>query len=119
MSGSAPSKKSSEWAISKQLATPSDFMAVQGICAWPKTTKTNKRGRGRGSGSGGGGGGGGGGIQGEIGAGRLELISQTQVKQVWQTLQRQTRLLPDLTTVEYNMKLVHRADFGGSATASP
>jgi putative AlgH/UPF0301 family transcriptional regulator len=95
-----------QWAISKQLATPSDFMAIQGICAWPKTkTKSNTSNNRGGSTSGG--------IQAEIDAGRLELIPQTQVKQVWQTLQRQTRLLTDFS-VEYNMKLAHRAwTFGG------
>jgi len=73
-----------KFAIAQQLAVPSDFMAIRGLCLWPE-----------------------GGIHAEIDSGIYELVPQTLVGQVWKTLLRQFRLT--LSTMDENIDLADAA----------
>jgi putative AlgH/UPF0301 family transcriptional regulator len=71
-------------AVTKGLATPEEFIVVTGVSAWSKVDD---------------------GIQGEISAGRFEVISNSKLRAVWESLSKQevlnqTNLLRNLDAAE-------------------
>ena len=77
-------------AIAKNIASPQDFIAVDGFCIWPKDTKHGT-----------------GGIGEEIHCGNFELVSQGRVHKVFDVLLSQHLLSAD--TIDENLELSNTA----------
>jgi putative AlgH/UPF0301 family transcriptional regulator len=75
-------------AIGRDIATPEDFIVVTGVCAWSKTDESAE------------------GIQGEVKAGRFEVIPAARAEAVWNNLLK----LEVLTTVNLVKNLAMAGD---------
>lgn len=85
-------------AVGRDIATPEDFIVVTGICAWSKTGEGAE------------------GIQGEVKAGRFEVIPASRTEDVWNNLLK----LEVLTTINLVKNLAMAGDaWSTGANGSP